>query len=204
MSAMWTEIKRKLFHLLGLIYVAGIIYLPRRPYLALLALALIAVLMVERARLSRPAMEAWIERRFGGLLRARETRRFSGVPWMMGGVLIATALLGPVAPAAAAVLYLLLGDAAASLVGIRLGGPRWPGSPKSIAGSLACFVVCLVVGRALLAPDYGWTSAVAGAIAATALEFGPLPIDDNLAIPAGASVVLLITCRLMPFGGLWQ
>src|SRR5690349_14883170 len=93
--SMWSEIKRKLFHLTALIYVAGIIYLPRRAYVAVLAAALLVVGGVEAARLSRPAVNAWFQRWFGGLFREVERNRPTGVLWMLGGVLLTVVVVAP-------------------------------------------------------------------------------------------------------------
>ena len=201
-ARMWPEIKRKLFHLTALIYVVGIIYLPRRTYLAILGAALAAVLVVETIRLHRPAVNAWFQRRFGGLMRPAEGGRMSGVVWMLGGVLVTVALVEPVAIGAAALLYVVLGDTLASLVGIRVGGAHWPRSRKRISGSVACFTTCMFIGAVILLPDYGWYGVVVGAVAATALEAGIFPLDDNFTIPVGSAIALLAANRLMPFSGL--
>lgn len=196
---MWSEIKRKLFHLTALVYVAGIIYLPRRPYLLLIGSALVLVGGVEAARLRRPAVNAWFQRRFGGLFREEERRRPTGVVWMLGGVLLTAVVVGPALLAAAALLYLILGDSVASLAGKGLGGPHWPGSRKRLTGSAACFLVCLGVGAVLLRPAYGWRGVLIGAGAATLLEWGVLPGNDNLAIPVGAGLALLLAYGIPPF-----
>jgi dolichol kinase len=196
---MWSEIKRKLFHLTALIYVAGIIYLPRRAYVAVLAVALLVVGGVEAARLSRPSVNAWFQRWFGGLFREEERNRPTGVLWMLGGVLLTAVVVAPTALAATALLYLILGDGIASVAGKGLGGPRWPGSPKRLAGSLACLLVCLAVGALVLRPGWGWHGIVLGAAAATFLEWGPLPGNDNLTIPLGAGAALLLAYGIPPF-----
>jgi dolichol kinase len=189
---MWSEIKRKLFHLAALVYVVGIITLPRGPYVAGLAVLLGVAAVLEALRLTRPAVNDWFFRRFGGLFRPAERERVCGATFMVAGVLVATALLPPDL-AGVAVLYLVLGDAVASIVGVSVQGPAWPGTQKRLSGSLACFVVCLAVGAALLPPGRGWAGALVGAAVATALEAGIIPGDDNLIIPAGSAVALLLT-----------
>lgn len=201
-ARMWREIKRKFFHLSALIYVVGIIYLPRRTYLCILAAAFVLVLVVEVARLKRPALNEWFQLRFGGLFRERERDRLSGVSWMLAGVLTTVAMAEPLPIAVAAILYLVLGDAVASLVGIRLGGPHWPGSDKRISGSLACFAVCLVIGAVILREPYGWAAVLVGALAATIFERGVVPVNDNFLIPTGSALTLLAIVRGVPFSGL--
>ena len=187
---MTDELKRKLFHLCALIYVAGIIYLPRPAYLIVLAAAFAVAWTVERCRLSVPAFNAWFVGRFGGLLRPEEQSRMSGVVWMLAGVFITVALLPSVTLSAAAVLYLIFGDGVASLAGKKIGGPHWPGSRRRPSGTFACLVACVIVGVLVLRPAYGWSAVVVGAAAATLLEMGVIPLDDNFTIPAGTAVVL--------------
>jgi dolichol kinase len=45
---------------------------------------------------------------------------------------------------------------------------------------------------------YGWHGVVAGAITATLLEWSVLPINDNLTIPVGSSLVLLACYQVKP------
>jgi dolichol kinase len=199
---MWPEIKRKIFHMTAMIYVVGIIYLPRRTYLLILAAVLAMAALVELARLRRPSVNDWLMRRFAGLVREQERRRPSGITWMLAGVTATVALVEPARLAVTALLYLVLGDAVASLIGIRLGGPKWPGSGKRLSGSLACLLVCLVIGATLLPPEYGWHGVFIGAVVATAVEWGLVPVDDNFSIPIASSIALLASYRVPPFGGL--
>lgn len=194
---MWNEIKRKLFHLTGMIYIVGLIFIPRSTYLLILAGMLAAEFAVELLRIKNAAVRAWYLATFGHLLREREHSRLSGIFWMLAGVFTTVLLTDNVPIATTALLYLLLGDGVASLVGMRFGGPHWPGSAKRLSGSLACFVVCLFVGAVMLRAEYGWAVGILGATAATFIERGVVPVDDNYAIPVGSTVVLLIGARLL-------
>jgi dolichol kinase len=89
-----------------------------------------------------------------------------------------------------AALFLALGDPAAELAGRRWGRK---GSGKTLAGSLACLVVCLAVAAAgslliHLAPVIG----VAGAVAATVAERWPPPPGDNAWMPLFSAVVMAV------------
>jgi uncharacterized protein (TIGR00297 family) len=104
--------------------------------------------------------------------------------------------------AAAAWGILAFGDGAATLVGQRAGGRRWPwNQDKTIAGS-AAFVLCASAGGILLV---WWTRAnvtprpsfwfvvlapVAAAFAAAAIETVPVRLDDNISVPAAAAAIL--------------
>ncbi len=195
---MFAEIKRKLFHLLGMIYIVALIYMPRPLYLGVLAAAVALAFLFEMCRLKNARFKQWFLNLFGGLLREEEHTRFSGFFWMLSGVAVTVLLLKPVPLATTAVLYLLLGDGVASLVGMRFGGPRWPGSKKTLSGSFACFIVCLFVGLVFLRPIYAWHGVLIGAVVATLVERGFIKIDDNFMIPVAAAVTFLVSYGLQP------
>ena len=193
---MWIEIKRKLFHLLGLIYVVGLVYIPRTAYIWVLTAAVALIFIAEQIRLRVPAVRSWCERKISHMFREHERRKLSGVFWMIDGVWITVLLLPPVPLAATALLYLLLGDGIASLAGKRLRGPKWPGSQKSVSGSAACFAMCLFIGVTLLRPRYyDWSGIVAGAFVATVMEGLPWRFNDNFTIPVSAALTFLVCYR---------
>ncbi len=189
---MWAEIKRKLFHLCGLVYVIGLIYLPRDRYLMLLFLLLTVEFIFEIVRIKFATINERCVRTFGGILRPSEQNRLSGVFWMLLGVTVVANLLKPVSLATVSLLYLLFGDAAASLVGKRVGGLRWPNSEKSLAGSAACFVMCVFIGNAMIKTTYGWSWVVIGAAVATAVEVLNAGVNDNFLIPVASAVTFLL------------
>jgi dolichol kinase len=190
---MWTEIRRKSFHLLGFVYLLGLVYIPRPTYLVMLTVWLAVVFAIEQTRLRVPAVARFFTIIAGGLFREKETRKMTGVFWMAEGAWLTVVLLEPIPLAATAFLYLLLGDGIASLAGKRLGGRHWPNSPKRISGSVACFCMCLFIGAVLLRPAfYGWSGIVAGALVATLIEFLSLRLDDNVTIPLAATLTFLV------------
>jgi len=195
---MWPEIKRKFFHLAALIYVLGVIYLPRSQFILLLFAWFAVEFVLETARRREIIFNDWLFQRFGGLFRPEERRNFSGIFWMILGVLTTVLLIRSVPVAVTVLLYLILGDGVASLVGMRWSGPHWPGSKKRLSGSLACFLICLVIGVTMLRPAYGWSGVFWGAAAATLLELGVLPINDNFLVPAGSSLVMMACYGLRP------
>jgi glycerol-3-phosphate acyltransferase PlsY len=80
-------------------------------------------------------------------------------------------------------LFLVMGDSIAALIGTTYGAHKI--GDKSAEGSLACFLVCSVIGVVLL----GWIG-IPGAIAATLSELVPLPVDDNLRIPLISGIIM--------------
>lgn len=193
MSEIKEELKRKAFHLLGLMYVALLLKMDAAQASRLLAVIFIGLAAAEFLRLKNPAVRTFNQKLFGSIMRAEEANRLSGVFWMSLGALASSLLLQKrPALAGTAMLYLILGDAAASLVGKSVQGPRWPGFPKTISGSLACFLVCLGVGFLTLYPRYGVDGIVVSALVATIVEIPPSRVNDNFLIPLMTSVFFLL------------
>ncbi len=92
----------------------------------------------------------------------------------------------------AALTFLVLGDAAAAIIGKRFGRPAYWG--KSPHGSLACFVVCLTVGWPLLGDV---RIVVVGALAATIAEALPVPMDDNMRVPIFSGLAMELAAHLL-------
>src|SRR5689334_7627882 len=90
---MWNEIKRKAFHLLSLAYIPCVVYLPRAKALMFFEALFILVTAFELARLKFSPIRAFIENHFGQLLREEEKTNFSGIFWMLFGILTTLLLL---------------------------------------------------------------------------------------------------------------
>ncbi len=103
---------------------------------------------------------------------------------------------------AAAWGILAVGDGAATLVGRRIGGARWPWNrQKTVAGSIALAVaggaagsfLCWWCRSSIIPPPYSWFSVGApmiAAVVAAAVETVPIRLDDNLSVPLSAASVL--------------
>jgi dolichol kinase len=175
-----------------------------RPGAALvLSLLLAAALAIEIARLRRPALNRCVLAAFGPLMRPREVKGLSGTTFYLAGTLTAI-LVFPEPVARLALLFLALGDPAASAAGVLSGhrGPRL-GKGKTLIGTSASMAVCaavtlLSVAQAVPgAPIASFAVAgLAGACAALASECLPVPLDDNLVYPVVSGLVL------WPFAGM--
>lgn len=194
------ELLRKALHVGALVLPVGILWLGRPA--AVWALGLLAVVAVAcdvaRHRV-RPAHRfiCWV---FAPLMRPEELPPFggpiviNGATWMCVGAALCAALFPPVV-AASALAMLMVGDAAAALIGRRLGRTRYPGSLKTVEGTAA-----FVVAGALAALPFGLAGEpplgpgvlVAAAVVAAVVEALPLPINDNVSVPLTACVVLLL------------
>ena len=184
--ALRRELQRKRIHIATALVPVAVWYLPRPAAIALLGAAVAVALGVEWARRSVP----WFRHRFlrltRAMLRGHERHRMAGATYMAIAYFLALLLL-PQRIAVAAMLYNALGDSAAAIVG-RKWGRRRTSWGKSWEGAAAAFAVNLAIGVAL--PGIGPAAAVTGAVASTALEFLPLPLDDNLRITLGGGLAL--------------
>jgi dolichol kinase len=187
MSDLRREIGRKAFHILALVYLAAFHLIGYPRVLVALAVWLAIVAVVEAWRLASERLNRALTRFFRGLIRDTEQRAYSGIFYTTAGCL-ATMLIVGRRPrvVTAAVLCLALGDAAAALVGKAWGRHRFPGSAKTVEGSLACLLVCLAAG---LATGLGPLPAAGAALAASLAELLPTTrfYNDNLWMPVAAA-----------------
>jgi glycerol-3-phosphate acyltransferase PlsY len=170
----------------GLGCAALVFFLPDKVSLVALLVFFLVFGVLELLRLrGYPA----VLRVYVNFAREQEAGRLTGAFYFFLGCLL-TALLFPAPIAALAILYLSLGDPAATLVGGWIGKTRIWG--KSLEGLLACLGVCAAAGMAV--SGLGRTPlmlvALAGAATAGLLEVLPLKINDNLTIPLGSALVM--------------
>lgn len=187
------EAARKAIHVaLSLIAAAVVWRLPPEPAAIVLAAATGVALAVELARRASPGFGARFGQTLGPMLRDGEGVRLTGATTLSVGYTLAATLLPGVA-ALAGILFAGVADAAAAVVGKRLGRRRFRGG-KSVEGSLVFFLVATII--AVLLPLPGVDLAVAALIAVILMlvEAPSLAVDDNLYLPlAGAAVVALLT-----------
>ena len=176
---------RKSIHLAMFVFPAWIALVPDPLRRHGLLLALLLILTTDVLRLRWRPFRCAVHARVGAYLRPHEHQRLTSVHYLTFAAW-ALAWLAPRPIAAAALGFLVLGDAAAAVVGERWGRRRWGG--KSLEGSLACFAGCVVAGLLFL-PQH--PAAVLGAAAiVSVVEALPLGVNDNLSMPFAATAVL--------------
>lgn len=183
MSGIRRELARKTFHLASALLPLGVWYLPRTTAIVLLASLTVLALGIELARQRVRGARYLFLRYTRPMLRGHERRGLSGATHMALAYTAALTVF-PVPIAVAGMLYNALGDTAAALLGKRFGRHRTAWG-KSWEGFGAALVVCIAIG--LLLPGIPVPAAVLGGVAAAALEFLPLPIDDNLRVTLGGA-----------------
>ncbi|GAB1402712.1 phosphatidate cytidylyltransferase [Elusimicrobiota bacterium] len=169
------EIKRKTFHILTLLYVVAYWYLPLNFVLSTLFIIIIFVLIAEIVRTKNEKFNVFILKTLGGTQRESEVNKISGLPWTLSGAFLTMFLFNDKTIVLASFLYLAFGDAIAALIGKAYGRHKIYAG-KTFEGSLACFIVCFIIGMIILPT---WQFAFIGALIATLIETIPWPLNDN-------------------------
>ncbi|KAN0039985.1 hypothetical protein ACTA71_011867 [Dictyostelium dimigraforme] len=170
------ELKRKGFHFFGLvipiIYLLGLHYttfFTTQVGVWILGTISLLYFIWEQMRLNIPAMQEFCVKMYGGMMREKEKDRMNAVSSM---------------------LFLIIGDFTAALVGISYG--RTKIGNKSLEGSIAMFLVCWILSYIMFFnQNLGEHISFWGAISATLIElFNPSWIDDNLTIPILSAITM--------------
>ena len=190
------NIGRKFLHLftgfamLSLYYLIG-----RRAALICFGLIILVVFTVDMTRLKVVSFKRFIQGVFGSLIRENEANKLTGAgPYVLGVGL--TLFFYQIGIATAAILFLVLGDVMAAIVGERYGRTKIAGA-KSLEGTIA-FVLTAVLSGVLLnmtVIQLPFSLLLAGAIVAAVVELLPLPLNDNLAIPIVSGGVMELIAR---------
>jgi dolichol kinase len=212
------EIARKLLHLFALLMPTGIFYIPKFnlpwyiPTIALGALLLGSV-VIEFLRFKHPAIQKMFFKFFGSMLREEESFKTTGSTYVIGAALLCSIIFYKHPHISFIVLSLfILGDAIAAIVGLSIGKIKIFGK-KSLEGSVACFLLCLILfyGAFPFVPGLfdAWNGkppvllAFITALSITLFELIPLKvtaklvINDNLAVPVIAGGILLGLSKML-------
>jgi len=183
------EIKRKSLHLLTLLSPLLYNVLPYNTSLIISASLVIIDLIAETIRLLYPSVNRLILKIFEGTYREKEKENVSTLIWTLSGTFLTIFLFSENKNVVTlSLLYLSLGDTVAALVGVKFGKIRLGSRGKSLEGSLAFFLIAFLCSLFFVKIEYAFISAFLGA----AIEFLPLPIDDNFVLPIFTAGLLSI------------
>jgi len=189
------KIGRTLWHMSGLLLVAGYAYLGRRDGLIGLVIFLAAVTVLDLTRLRAASANEFMFRHFKRFIRDNERGKLTGSPWYALGVLV-SAYVYDLPVLAYAVAFLAIGDVAATNVGRRFGTIKlWGG--RSLQGTLGFIFFASLAGVVINAYFYPlplWII-ISGAVTAALVEITPFGLNDNLTIPviSGGVMWLIMT-----------
>eukprot|EP00936_MAST-01D_sp_MAST-1D-sp1_P000853 g853.t1 len=189
------EIERKTFHLCALlvpaVYQTLLAHGASRDSCRAIAWTLCSCTWAfDLLRLYQPGVNDWFKRTpFGKLMRQKEHNQLAGGCYLSLGCTLAIHFFPP-AIAVCSIMFLVLGDMWAALIGVSFGGDMvvvklGREGKKSAEGSLAMFVACFFVGLLVFSDVYLSEYAVfVGALMATVVELHePFGLNDNLTIP---------------------
>ncbi|MFW5909044.1 MAG: diacylglycerol/polyprenol kinase family protein [Desulfosalsimonas sp.] len=180
------EIRRKILHLVALVIPFGILYMPRHAAVFLFVPLAAAMLAGELLRKKYPFLQNLFLKIFGMVLRVSEKEKITGGTYFFVAGAICLLIFDP--PIAFTVMaFIIVGDAAAALAGMKFGRLRAPWG-KSVEGALASLLACITFWA--LFPEIDAVPAIAGAMITGLLEFLPLRINDNLFVPLICGLIL--------------
>jgi len=186
------ECARKLIHISSLSVPVAIYFIKGGTAVVVLASFAFICLGMDLIRMWSGRFRRFFLEAFGELLREEErSQKLTGATYLFMSSLICL-LYYSREVATLAVLFLILGDSAASLVGSHFGKTKIWGS-KSIVGSLSCLLTCVLI--AFFIPIVEMRIAIVGALVATVVELAPLRINDNLAMPTISGLVMELLLR---------
>jgi len=139
-----------------------------------------AVWFFEASRLMIPFVNRWYLKSFKGLIREKEVDKATGVAYFLPGC-VAAMMAAPSHFAIMGILFLSIGDAAAS-IGTAWGFIPVGTSKRKVEGSIGCILCCYGIGVFLGLNSY--VALVTGLV----VGFGEvlaevIGLDDNLVIP---------------------
>lgn len=193
---MTTETSRKLVHLIALLIPLLYYLLPRSLSALLLAVFTLLFILIDYVRLHVGSVKKLFMLLFGQLLRRKELSTLTGGSYLLLASLVALAIFPNRGVFIAAVSFLVIGDTVAALFGLRFGRIRL--FRKTIAGTFACLVSCLITAYIVYKlpnTNLPFVVGIIGAVIATIVEALPVEVNDNVVIPifSGAVMQIIIT-----------
>ena len=183
------ELRRKCIHLFGLIVPIIYIFIEKRPAVVAVGILVLTALLIELLKAVWPSFSDVFFRIFTPLLRSHERKgAMTGATYYLIGAFFSI-LLFPKLLTIVCIFFMILGDMSAALIGKQWGRTKLL-SQKSLEGSFACFVVCVLIGLVKFNPIV----ALIGALVATVVELLPTGLDDNLTMPllSGLAMQLIL------------
>jgi dolichol kinase len=180
------EVSRKIVHLATLSIPIGYAMLPKETVITILLPLFLGFLIVDLLRHYYSGMTSLFHKYFlGTVLREEERNTLMGSTYFLFSSILAI-LFFPKPIAIASLLFLILSDTAAAIVGKGIGRIRIFG--KTLEGSLAFLLSSLFI--VWVYPDLNRFWGSLAALGATLIELLPIRVDDNLTIPLVAGAIM--------------
>ena len=188
------ELGRKALHLLALSIPLGMWWVGMPLALYLLAPAALIAVAADVVRSYSATFNVLIRWIFGPLMRPEELPeagtevRFNGATCVLVGAVLMV-LLFPLRVAVPVLAMAMLADAAAALVGRRVGRVHWGSLPATVEGTTAFIGTGLAIMACFPAVAFG--PAAAGVVVGAVVEVLPMPVNDNIRVPVVAALVVV-------------
>jgi dolichol kinase len=181
-----SEAPRKAIHLASIVIPLGILFFPTHISRRVLMVFALALLVTDLVKIHQPKLRNYFTHFFGHLIRRHERTDVTASTYMLVSALMATYLFDREV-AAASMIFLIIGDFLAAMVGKAVG--RTPLFGKTVEGFLAGFVSSFLVAWAII-PSLGVLDLLVAAFVGSVVEVLPIPVDDNFRIPLVSGLVL--------------
>jgi len=198
------HLERKLTHIIGVVaMVIAHHFFPIWICWSLLLGLGLPLILLDFLRLRIQYLKDLTPKVFGRIMRRRELNSISGTTYMLVGIMVILAIF-PHNIVSLSLLFLAFADPTASFVGVQYGSHRILGK-KTFEGSLAAFVVCVVIAASYfhfknLIPDHFYVVTLLAGLIGTLSELIPFAgIDDNFTQPVANAILLYALFYL--FGG---
>lgn len=195
------HLARKIWHILGVGFMAGFYaYAPYNWSVIALVISFIVFVPIDFLRQKNKALNDFFVSLAGPIMRQSEVNKLAGTTYLISGVLLIT-LFFPREVVLLTILFLAFADPIASYFGIRYGKDKIFGE-KSVQGSFAAFVVCMVItftylySHGILLDRLIVVSLLGGLIGAAAEAVPLWKLDDNLTLPILSAIFLWILFNL--------
>ncbi len=184
------EIKRKIFHILALVFPCVYLFIEKRFAVPILFFLASAVLCFDISRRYNSKIKASVDKIFSRLMRPRELGAapgLSGASFLFWGFFFSAAFFSKKYAIVSWIVF-IISDASAALVGTAFGEKRLS-CGKSLEGFAACFFAALITSFALYF-FYGFEADVFSITVASflisllELFSKKILIDDNLLAPS--------------------
>jgi len=183
------ELLRKLIHLSNLIIPFTYLFYFNSKIEALMVLGPITsfAIIIEYLRINSVSVKKIFDSYFFTMLRNHEkSGKYTGATWVFIASTISIAIF-PKEIAIISLIFMAIGDTTAGLIGRKVGRIKFYN--KTLEGSLAGFIVCLITGL-LMDLDLHNFVIIVGAFSAMVIELIPVSIDDNFTIPLFSGTIM--------------
>ncbi len=179
------EIKRKIFHLVSMMFPLGYFVIERENMLIFIATLFVISLGMELGIIFIPSIGQYINPIFKSIMRGAEEKKISGATYLLAGAGI-TIYFFDKDVAIIALLLVSVSDTAAAIVGTAYGKVRLWG--KTLEGSTAYFTATGIL--MMLMQSLTLEQMLVGLFTGTLVELLPIPINDNLTMPVIAGFAM--------------